>query len=92
MITVTIRHHRDGNHLVVYNKPWWTYLTDLVGWYDPRWRWDHWIWTRVLALGYRRYQDLYEIALPDHGCVASAKIWPESEHICWYDDCPLEDE
>jgi hypothetical protein len=90
MITVSIWHHKDGNHLAVFNKPWWTYIIDQVGWYQPRWGWDYWIWSKILDISRRYETDRYQVPITEHPCLVSVKIWPnEKRHLCWYDDCPV---
>lgn len=90
MITVSIWHHKDGNHLAVYSIPWWADLVEtIIGRYQPRWGWDYGLWSKLLGWTGSQEQRLYQIELTEHPCLVGQKIWGDQDDVCWYDDCPV---
>jgi hypothetical protein len=101
LFSVHVVFHKDGDRLVVCDKPWWSPIYERVvsALFCPccglsglfsRMDWyavltDR-IWDRLLGVSYRREKDVFAVPI-ESGCVAVVALW--GEHDCWRDECPV---
>src|SRR5262245_8831692 len=101
MLKIHVWHHKDGDHLVVSNHPWWQ---DIYEWlvfklfcpccgftgFLSRIGWVFTIfWSitnRLLGLKILFGDEKWKV--PVDGCEVSRALWGDKNHMCWNDDCP----
>lgn len=103
VIKVQVWYHKDGDHLVVVDGPWWADIYEkiianrfcpccgLSGWISGKSEKIevifYQIWNKLLEYTYKKHKELYKVPI-ENGCVVSQAIWPERErHTCFRDDC-----
>lgn len=103
MLQVRVSYHKDGDHVLVVQVPWWH---DAFEWlvinrfcachgisgqlsrFERPGYWLHSIVNRLYGWQMKFEKELYRIPVP-YGCVASGAIFGRDSMGCWREDCPI---
>lgn len=86
MKNVAVWSHKDGDYLVISERPWFRVAVDhVVGRYQPYWGWDYILCNAILNWSYGKTKELVKLPVA-HSCEISDQIWGTEGGLdtCWH--------